>query len=102
MENSSFILIAGAIVSLVVLSSLMLLGFARTISILENLLMKAQSDKIFSSKLDTQFNRLDPTTQHRLQTLVNLADPLVQFTATDLDDKTILWLKQIVDGKPNS
>jgi len=56
------------------------LGFAKTISVLENLLLQAQSNPHLTSKLETQFHRLDPNTQHRLQVLVNLADPLVQFT----------------------
>lgn len=100
-SGNALILIGGALASVVVLAGLLVFGFSKTLKVFEDLLMKAQSDPSFSTNLEKQFNRLEPNQQNHIRTLLSLADPLTQFTKTDVDEKTILWLRSITDGKNN-
>lgn len=101
METNTLILIIASIAGVVVVAISMIFGMGKVMGTLERLFTMAQSNPLITSNLDKQFNRLDPSTQRNLQTLVNVLDPFVQFTNSDLDDRMIIWLKTITDGKEN-
>lgn len=53
-----------------------------------------------TSELELQFSRLPLARQEAISKLIDVADPLAKFWPGDLDDKTVAWLKEIVDGVP--
>lgn len=53
-----------------------------------------------TSELELQFSRLPLARQEAISKLIDVADPLARFWPGDLDDKTVAWLREIVDDLP--
>lgn len=73
------------------------------LQVLDAFIRSRIADKQLNSNLTIGFNRLTNQNQESIRQLVEFADPFTDFTATDLDDKVVVWLQGIVnqaDGEP--
>jgi hypothetical protein len=61
------------------------------------LLSFAENEELIS-ELEKKFDSLPEPTQSVLSTIIEVLSPWTEMTATDLDDKVIAALKDIVDG----
>lgn len=72
----------------------------RNIKPLETFIDGRVEDVQLTSELELQFSRLPLARQEAIMKLIDVADPFTKFWPGDLDDKTVAWLKEIVDGVP--
>lgn len=98
MTESEIIIIVTAFASMVVVAVFAIWKGTSPVDALTDALYAMMDNNALLDSLENQIDRMDVVTASRLETLVNVLDPITDLTPTQIDDDLADWLREIADG----